>query len=177
MQLGDAAEAPGESEQEAARGQPQGGELAALGAAAELADLAPVAHRLKLVRITRPGCRASAPTRGLQRVASRLPVVSEERGTLLEAVLVEVLDRARDRRDVERVSTRALADELGEPVERRVATEQLAQQFAARRQSERREGEAPIAAVAHPRAAVLRPEGEQQQRAGVGDRVDHAFEK
>ena len=31
--------------------------------------------------------------------------------------------------------------------------------------------------MAHPRAAVLRPEGEQQQRAGVGDRVDHAFEK
>ena len=58
--IGDAAKAPGESEQEAARGQPQGGELAALGAAAELADLAPVAHRLKLVRITRPGCRASA---------------------------------------------------------------------------------------------------------------------
>ena len=96
MQSGHAPQSPREPEQEPACREPERGQLAVLGTAAQLAHLAPVAHGLELVGKTSPGGGAGAPARCLQRIARGLPVVCQQRGTLLEAVLLELLHRARD---------------------------------------------------------------------------------
>ena len=97
MQPGHAAQSPREPEQQPACREPERRQLAVLGTPAQLANLAPVAHGLELVGETSPGGGAGAPARCLQRIARGLPVVRQQRGALLEAVLLELLDRARDR--------------------------------------------------------------------------------
>jgi hypothetical protein len=74
--------------------------------------------------------------------------------------------------DEERVAARPLLDALRQARERRVGTEEIAQQLADRVRGERLEGDLPAVGSVQPVGLVLGPVADEHERARAGDGVD-----
>jgi hypothetical protein len=85
------------------------------------------------------------------------------------AVLDETLD---DLFDVERIAARSLPHQGGHSVERRMGTEEIAEQFPGGGFTEREEGQLGVVRAVRPGRVVLRPERRDHQHPRTRDSVD-----
>ena len=82
------------------------------------------------------------------------------------ALEVASLDQGpHDLLDEERVARRALADEVCQPTERGIRTEQIRQELLDRLGAERGQGDLAVVGLRHPLSVVIGPEVEDRQAA------------
>ena len=77
----------------------------------------------------------------------------------------------------ERIAGRALADALGESRHRWVGAKEVEEQLAARLRAKRQERQLEVVRVLHPAGVVLGAEGDQEERACAGHRVDQRLDE